>query len=687
MAKCTEAVEKLLAQRLKYEQGLALCSQALLMTGIDVSSAINKALQALLDASEVSRVYIFENEEDPQLGTCMSQTYEACAPGIQPEIDNPDLQHLPYSIAVPRWLNYFIRGEPMGGLVEDFPQEERESLDPQGILSLLVIPIFVSGSWYGFIGFDDNVNRREWSEDDVRLLRTAAEMIGAFFERNRAVEEIKHQHAQLLSIFDSIDEPIYVADMDTYEILFANQFTRKALGKELVGLTCYKELQGFDKPCDFCTNGKLNKNNGATFQWEHINPITNKEYLLYDRIIRWPDGRDVRFEQAIDITERSKLRAEQNKAAKLESIGILAGGIAHDFNNILTSILGNISLAGISIHENPCTARELLGEAEKACFDAKGLTQQLLTFSKGGQPIIRSTALKKLITDSVRFALRGSKIGCRFGIAENLWPGEVDCGQITQVINNMIINADHAMPAGGEIIVNAENVVVAPGDKQSLEAGNYIRIDIIDSGHGIPSKYIARIFDPYFSTKPQGHGLGLTTSYSIVKRHGGGITVDSSQDTGTAFHVYLPASSREPAARIEEQAEAQLPEKARVLVMDDEDMIRKMIWKCLTRMGYEVDSASDGQEALELFRQNRLNCTPYDAVILDLTVPGGMGGKEAFEAMRELDSDVRAIISSGYSTDPVMTNHQDYGFRGFVTKPFQLSDLTAALQKAMRRDG
>ncbi len=685
MSKSAKAVEKLLAQRLKYEQGLALCSQALLMTGIDFKSAIGKALQALLDASEVSRVYIFENEEDQQLGLCMSQTCEACASGVSPQLDNPDLQHLPYNIAAPRWREFFVRGETLGGLVDDFPGNERENLEPQGILSILVIPISVSGNWFGFIGFDDTVNRREWSEDEVRLLRTAAEMIGAIFERYRAMEELKFQHAQLLSIFDGIEEPIYVADMNTYEILFANRFTCKSLNKELVGKICYKELQGFDRPCDFCTNGKIKNNGGTTYTWEHYNPIVKKNYLLYDCVIRWPDGRDVRFEQAIDITERNLLKEEQNKAAKLESVGILAGGIAHDFNNILTAILGNISLAAAIVNENPDGSRGLLAEAEKACFNAKGLTQQLLTFSKGGQPIIRITALKELIADSVSFALRGSKSGCGLGIDENLWPGEVDSGQITQVINNMIINADHAMPDGGEVMVNAENVVVVPGDKLSLKPGNYIRIDIIDSGHGIPAKYMNKIFDPYFSTKQQGHGLGLATSYSIVKRHRGIITVDSSQDTGTAFHIYLPASSREPVENIEEQAKPP-HQRARVLVMDDEEMIRKMIGKCLTRMGHDVDSACDGRQALELFRRNRLKGTPYDAVILDLTVPGGMGGRETFEAMRELDSDVNAIISSGYSTDPVMTNYREHGFRAVVTKPFQLHDLTEALQNAIRRD-
>jgi signal transduction histidine kinase/ActR/RegA family two-component response regulator len=685
MPKSAKAVEILLAQRLKYEQGLALCSKALLMTGIDFNSAVNKALGALLEATEVSRVYIFENEEDAQLGMCMNQTFEACASGISPEIDNPDLQHLPYSVGAPRWPEFFVRGEPVGGLVESFPPEERESLEPQGIISLLAIPINVSGNWFGFIGFDDNVNRREWSEDDVRLQRTAAEMIGAFFERNRAAEALKHQHDQLLSIFDSIDEPIYVSDIDSYEILFANNFLCNAIGKELVGKICYEELQGFDKPCEFCTNCKLKTNGGNTFQWEHSNPITNKDYLLYDRIIRWPDGRDVRFEQAIDITERVKLKEEQDKAAKLESIGILAGGIAHDFNNILTAILGNISLAGISFESNPGASAKLLAEAEKACFSAKSLTQQLLTFSKGGQPTIHSTEMKELITDSVSFALRGSSAGRIFGIADNLWQGNVDSGQVTQVINNMVINADHAMPDGGNIIVNAENVVVEPCDKLSLEPGNYIRIDIIDSGHGIPAKYITKIFDPYFSTKQHGHGLGLSTCYSIVKRHRGLITVDSSQKAGTAFHVYFPAAPLEPADSIKEQSEL-LPEKARVLVMDDEDMIRNMIRKYLTRMGHEVDDAFNGQKALELFRKNMQEGTPYEVVILDLTVPGGMGGKEAFEAMRELDADIRGIISSGYSNDPVMTNYREYGFSGVVTKPFQLNDLTVALRNALRRD-
>lgn len=382
-----------------------------------------------------------------------------------------------------------------------------------------------------------------------------------------------------------------------------------------------------------------------------------------------------------DMTEHRKLEEEMAKVERLESVGVLAGGIAHDFNNILSAVLGNISIARMAT-EDLDFQQARLAEAEKAALRARDLTQQLLTFSRGGEPVRKTTRLDDLVKEAASFALRGSNVLSEITVAEGLWPAEVDEGQISRVINNMVINADQAMPNGGRLKITLYNVDVTEEMALPLQPGRFVRIDIQDEGVGIPEEYLQKIFDPFFTTKRRGSGLGLATSFSIVQKHQGFVTVSSQTGQGTTFSIYLPAVSRE--VKSPEVKEAQdYRGEGRILVMDDEEVVLDVARVMLERLGFTVDTARDGNSAIELYLKARMDDNPYKAVIMDLTIPGGMGGEEAIRHLKKLDKDVCAIVSSGYSNDPIMSNYQEYGFSGVVAKPYRLEDLSKALAELL----
>ncbi len=381
-----------------------------------------------------------------------------------------------------------------------------------------------------------------------------------------------------------------------------------------------------------------------------------------------------------DITARKRMEEEILKSEKLESLGVLAGGLAHDFNNILATILGNVSLAKYQASPEGEIVK-LLSDVEKASKRAQALTNQLLTFSKGGAPVKETASLENIIRESSLFVTSGSKSVCKFSIAKDLWPVEIDVGQISQVINNIVINANQAMPEGGTIEIMGENLIIDEGSERQLRPGKYIRISFRDEGTGIPEKYVSKIFDPYFTTKHAGSGLGLATTYSIINRHGGIITVQSRFEVGTVFHIYLPASEGEIPEKEEDKLTAG---KGKILVMDDEAPLRRMLGKVLSQLGYTAEFAEGGVEAIRMVRAAKDAKKPYDAVILDLTIPGGMGGKEAIKKLMEIDPEIRAIVSSGYSDDPVMADFRNYGFKGRLAKPFQFGTLSEVLREVIR---
>jgi PAS domain S-box-containing protein len=384
-----------------------------------------------------------------------------------------------------------------------------------------------------------------------------------------------------------------------------------------------------------------------------------------------------------DITEKKALEQQLQRSQKMEAIGTLAGGIAHDFNNMLGIIIGNISFSLTKIvPDDPL--HEALSDVLKGALRAQGLTQQLLTFSKGGKPIRETLFLNPLIEESTTFALRGAKTKCHLELTEELWFVDADKGQINQVINNMLINANQAMPNGGVVTVSACNVEVNAYDGQKLPPGKYVSITISDEGIGIPEDQLSRIFDPYFTTKPTGNGLGLATSYSIIRNHGGHIEVESAVDQGTVFTIYLPASPDKAKIANKHQVSTHSG-SGRILIMDDDTDILRMATRILTSMGYVTDTARDGAEALEMYESAWQKGDPYILVILDMTVQGGMGGEETIRELREMNPDIKVIVSSGYANNQTLANFRQYGFCGVVLKPYTYEQMAIELNKVLGR--
>lgn len=383
-----------------------------------------------------------------------------------------------------------------------------------------------------------------------------------------------------------------------------------------------------------------------------------------------------------DITERQRIDEERQKAEKLESLGVVAGGIAHDFNNILTAILGNISLA---LNSKPGgSVSERLEAAQKATHRAQELAGQLLTFAKGGAPIKQTANLGQLLEDTLVVSLAGTTTHPVFHLSDDLWPIEADPGQLAQVISNIASNADQAMPAGGTLRVTAENVeLMADSLTLGLRAGRWVRFTFHDEGIGIPEHYLKKVFDPYFTTKPKGSGLGLATAYSVVKNHGGIISAESKPGTGTTIIVCLPASDKQLAPASAPVAEPVPVGSGRVLVLDDEEAICMLVTCALEPLGYEVTETQDALTAIAKYDEALKEGRKYDLVISDLTIPGGMGGQEAIQRLLELDPDVRAIVSSGYANDPVMSRYEEFGFSGMIAKPYEIDALGRKVAEIM----
>ena len=472
------------------------------------------------------------------------------------------------------------------------------------------------------------------------------------------------------------------------QLLFVNRAWRETFGyseEEISGLSLFQLIS---PDCqDHCIN---------TFQKVLQEPKINYIDTVFtakdgqkisvegNAICKFTDGKPVRTQCIFrDVTQKKQMEEELHKAQKIESLGVLAGGIAHDFNNLLAAVLGNVSLAKMHL-DSPGKILSHLENTEKATLRAKGLTQQLLTFSKGGAPIKRTTTISNLITDSTAFTLRGSNVSCEYDFVEDLWAVEADEGQLSQVTQNLVINASQAMKSGGTITIRGRNSVIKPEPDLPLIPGQYVKLQFEDQGCGIEKEQLSKIFDPYFTSKQSGSGLGLAISYSIIKNHDGLIQVHSETDTGTTFTIYLPAVSQElnVQATVTEENTAALI-RGRVLIMDDEQLVREMSTEILDYLGCESVTAKDGHETIKTYLQAKENNTPFDLLIMDLTIPGSMGGVETFEKLRALDPEVKALVSSGYANDPVMANYQEYGFCGVVPKPFSVEDLNNALSKIL----
>jgi signal transduction histidine kinase len=450
------------------------------------------------------------------------------------------------------------------------------------------------------------------------------------------------------------------------------------------------------------------------------------DYLVKGKLSSELLSRSIRYVMDLHKREesRKKMEEELQKVSKLESIGALAGGIAHEFNNLLTGVLGNISLAKMLIPPTPPLEKggtkvtpplekggtkvtpplekggeggfsdeiyKILTEVEKVSLKAKDIARQLLTFSRGGAPIKKAHPISELLKESASLFFKGSNVQCDCSLPDDLYLTEIEEGQIKHAIANIIANAREAMHQGGTVRVRAENMEVDVQNGLPLKDGKYVKISFEDSGIGIPEEHIPKIFDPFFTTKDKRSGIGLSTAYSIIKKHNGYITAESKLGIGTTIYIYLPAVSelkiddfRLTNERMASSVQSSI--KKRVLVMDDKEIVRDVAGKMLELIGYEVDFAKDGIEAIETYKKAREGGCPFDAVIMDLTIPGGMGGKEAIKKLKEIDPEVLAIVSSGYSDDDIMAEFREYGFSGVVAKPYSIKELGEIVDRVIRKN-
>jgi two-component system, cell cycle sensor histidine kinase and response regulator CckA len=385
-----------------------------------------------------------------------------------------------------------------------------------------------------------------------------------------------------------------------------------------------------------------------------------------------------------DVSGQRLLEDERLRTQKLESVGILAGGIAHDFNNLLQGIFGYISMAKMSL-DRPEKMKTILQQAEEALHLSVNLTTQLLTFSKGGKPVKKLIRLEQVIENTVKFTLSGSNTDYRTEIAADLWPVEADEGQLAQVVQNLVLNASEAMAGRGTVVVSVKNTDIPVGTAPRLrEGGRFVSISIQDSGTGISEQNLAKIFDPYFTTKQKGSGLGLATSYSIIRNHGGIIEVQSEVSRGSTFTIYLPAAKDAAVAPETAAIKTVAARKGKILVMDDEELVRNVVTDMIKTLGHEVQCAADGKAAMEMFSHAKAGGSPFDLLILDLTVKGGMGGEDAIRKLRELDPGIVAVVSSGYADNPIVADYRAHGFSAFLNKPYKINALRDCINELIK---
>lgn len=384
-----------------------------------------------------------------------------------------------------------------------------------------------------------------------------------------------------------------------------------------------------------------------------------------------------------DITKKENLEENLFKIQKLESVGNIAGGIANDFNNILTTILGNLSIVKMDLNPGSEIFESII-EMEKAILNAKELTKQLLSFSQGSEITKTVVSMKSLIKDTVQFVLKNTKVKPQFSFSDKLWPVQIDEFQITQVLDNIINNAIQVMPKGGKIAFKAKNIELDSKNEYDLDPGNYIMLSISDQGKGISKENIEKIFDPYFTTKKGKSGLGLSVSYSIIKKHYGEIKVKSIIGKGTTFQILLPAMLIKT-EETKKRKKTIYSGKGKILIMDDDTMLQKSAARILQRLGYDATFASEGNEAIKYYKEALKKEEPFDIVILDLTIPNGMGGRETIKKLKEIDNSVTAIVSSGYSNDPVVSYPLKYGFQGVIPKPYTINEMSEALHQILNK--
>jgi two-component system cell cycle sensor histidine kinase/response regulator CckA len=516
------------------------------------------------------------------------------------------------------------------------------------------------------------------------------------FERRKAQQlmliksvnrDLEQSEARYKTLFMESADGILIAEVASKKFRYANPTICSMLGyteTELLGMSVEDIHPKTDLPVILQNFHK--QSTGEIYHTHHIPCVTKSGSVIFMDISAKSttvDGVVCNIGVFRDVTERKKIIEELNKAQKLESLGILAGGIAHDFNNLLNGIFGYLDLIKESAGQDYDIA-DYCEKALSAYYRAKDLTRQLLTFSKGGLPNKTTIDIERVTKEAMLISLSGSPIHTEYEFKKELWKIEADEGQISQVVSNLAINARQAMSGGGTVTVSAENLILDEKSKLPLKPGPYVKVLFSDQGGGIPDELYHKIFDPFFTTKQEGTGLGLATVYSIIKKHEGYIDVASALGKGTTFIIYLPAITGEANISREKVISTEKG-SGRVLVMDDEDLVLEFVKVGLVKLGYAVTTAREGREALKLYAEAQESGNPFGAVILDLTIPAGMGGEKALQELRKVDPEIRAIVSSGYADNEIMSRYREYGFQAAVSKPYRINELSGVLKLVLKK--
>ncbi len=586
------------------------------------------------------------------------------------------------------------KGKIFTRLFSETSNKLRDFFEQENIKSLAISPIFVGNEYWGFIIAIQTSHERKWLNVELDALQSLSDMFGVSIQRENIAEELIKEKERLDITLKSIADGVIVTDT-TGKIILINKGAQKILRQDIevkepvflkdIFKIFYEKTRQPEDILEAVLKHKqtvrlvsdtilLTKNGDEVPIQVVASPIKDHQKQIIGIVIVFQD-----------ITRRRQLEKEILNQEKMKILEMLAGGIAHDFNNLLSAILGNISLAKIKNKEE--SVEKFLDKAEKATKQAEKLTRQLLSFTKAGLPVKKTTSIAELVKETTSFVLRGANVKVVFSIPDNLWPAKVDEVQIGQVIQNLVINAQQAMSDGGTIEISAKNVYFETESEIPLPPGPYICLRVKDEGCGIPPEYLSRIFDPYFTTKPNGSGLGLAVVLSIIKKHDGYIRVHSRLGKGTSFEIFLPAVKKEKNENTniskEETLEKEFHNKGKILVLDDEELVRHTLKEMLKLLGYEVETASDGQEAIEKYKMAYEQGSPFQAIIMDLTVPGGMGGKEALAEILKIDPYAVAIVSTGYGNDQILAEYRRYGFKGFLKKPHRIEELAKVLQKVL----
>ncbi len=543
-------------------------------------------------------------------------------------------------------------------------------------------------------GATDYLSKAKLTPDTISAsVRYALELHKKEEQRKKAEEALRISEEEKALILNSTLDLVIYHDTDL-KVLWANQTAASSVGETTEGIKgryCYEMWYGRSEACEGCPV-VLARETGMPQKAEIASPDGGQWYIR-GYPVKNAEGLIIGLaEFCLDITERKKAQEELLKSRKLESVGELAGGMAHDFNNLLMAIMGSINLARMKLRSDD-PAFNLLGRAEQGVLKASDLTKKFITFSSGDKPFKKKTSVSGLLRDIADLTLSGSNVKCEFTLPRDLWLAEIDQSQMNQALHSVVENARQSMPKGGTVRIQAENCLVDETHKEAglrILKGRYVLISVSDQGVGIKEEDIQKIFDPYFTTKARGArkgmGLGLAIVHSVVKKQGGDIRVHSSPGNGTCVHIYLPATHEEAADTVTDKPGKALPENRKILIMDDDEMLRDIAMEILELLGYKAFSARDGYEAIAHYAQAIKEGDPFGAVILDLTVPGGMGGKRTVQILRKLDPKVRAIVSTGYSSDPILSDYETYGFVKTLPKPYDMKNMEIVLKDALTCD-